>query len=107
MLSPRIARDQGGRRRYKEVDIEWLGFCIKLRESGMPLAQIKRYAELVRQGTGNEQERLALLRNHQQQTLSQIAQLNECLDLISRKADRYEESLARKTTEATQERVGP
>ncbi|MNB63282.1 HTH-type transcriptional regulator AdhR [compost metagenome] len=93
MLSPRISRDGGGRRRYKQADVEWLGLCIKFRASGMPIAQIRRYAELVRQGMGNEQERLAILREHQQRTVSQIAQLNDCLELISRKVDTYEQHL--------------
>ena len=38
--------------------------CVKLRESGMPLADLKRFAELVRQGSGNEAKRLQLLDTH-------------------------------------------
>ncbi|HTX81197.1 MAG TPA: MerR family transcriptional regulator [Streptosporangiaceae bacterium] len=60
MLASPVQRDPDGHRAYSEQDLEWLDLCIKLRSSGMPLAAIGRYAELVRQGEGNEQDRLAL-----------------------------------------------
>jgi DNA-binding transcriptional MerR regulator len=95
MLSTQIPRTGGRNRRYSATDLEWLDICVKLRTSGMPLAKIRRYAELVREGPGNEPERLELLREHQRQVATQVAQLNECLDLITRKAEVYEQHLAR------------
>jgi hypothetical protein len=44
--------------------VKWLQIGIKLRRSGMPLAKIRRFAELVREGPGNEEQRLELLREH-------------------------------------------
>ncbi len=35
---------------YDEDDLEWLEICSNLRASGMPLAGIRRYAELIRRG---------------------------------------------------------
>src|SRR5690349_21418644 len=61
LLATPVYRAPGGRRVYSEWDLEWLELCIKLRESGMPITAIRRYAELVRQGTGNEKERLDVL----------------------------------------------
>lgn len=83
-----------GRRRYTEWDLEWLDLCLKLRSSGMPLSAIRRYTELVQQGAGNEADRLALLREHQQRVTAQIAELMACQELISFKVKLYEESLA-------------
>ncbi|MEV5707920.1 MerR family transcriptional regulator [Actinoallomurus sp. NPDC052274] len=57
-----VRRGPAGRRVYSENDVEWLTVCIILRASGMPLPAIRRYTELVREGDGNEEERLALLR---------------------------------------------
>jgi DNA-binding transcriptional MerR regulator len=57
-----VQRTADGRRAYSESDLEWLELCVKLRSSGMPLAAIRQYAELVRQGAGNEQDRLTILR---------------------------------------------
>jgi DNA-binding transcriptional MerR regulator len=94
ILPDPVRRDPGGRRVYGQHDVEWLAVCIKLRASGMPLPEIRRYAQYVRQGPGNEQERLALLREHRERVLAQMAELTECLNLISNKIDVYEGSLA-------------
>ena len=97
LLATPVYRDSGGRRVYSEWDLEWLELCIKLRESGMPLTAIRRYAELVREGEGNESGRLGLLREHQERITAQLTALRACLDVISFKVALYEERLARGT----------
>ena len=99
MLSQHVARGTGGHRRYRPDDVYWLRICIKLRASGMPLANIRRLAELVREGPGNEQERLELLREQQKRVENQLAELEECLRIISRKVGIYEQHLADGTAE--------
>ena len=94
MLSQNVARGAGGHRRFSPQEVNWLRICIKLRRSGMPLAKIRRFAELVREGPGNEQQRLELLREHQGRVESQLAELEECLRIISRKVGIYEEHVA-------------
>lgn len=101
LLSTRIARDEGGRRRYSEVDVEWLYICTRLRASGMPIAQIRRFAELVRMGSGNEHERLEILKEHQQRVVSQMEHLNDCLEVITLKTNIYENYLNRNEPEQT------
>jgi DNA-binding transcriptional MerR regulator len=96
-LLPTPVRRTAGRRLYTDWDLEWLDLCIKLRSSGMPLSSIRRYTELVRQGAGNEADRLALLRQHQERVTAQIAELTACLEMISFKVKLYEESLAANT----------
>jgi DNA-binding transcriptional MerR regulator len=94
LLSEHVARGTGGHRIYGLEDVKWLGICTKLRRSGMPLAQIRRFAELVREGPGNEEQRLELLREHQRRVEQQLAELDECLRIISRKVGVYEQHLA-------------
>jgi DNA-binding transcriptional MerR regulator len=94
LLATPVYRAPGGRRVYSEWDLEWLDLCIKLRGSGMPLTAIRRYAELVRQGNGNEKERLAVLRQHQDRVRAQLTALTACLEMISFKVRIYEEGLA-------------
>src|ERR671934_2535222 len=94
MLSQHVARGTGGRRRYRPDDVYWLRICIKLRASGMPLAKIRRLAELVREGPGNEEQRLELLREQQRHVENQLAELEECLRVITRKVGVYEQQLA-------------
>jgi DNA-binding transcriptional MerR regulator len=89
-----IQRATDGRRSYGDDDLEWLDLCVKLRSSGMPLTAIRHYAELVREGPGNEEDRLTVLREHQQRLTEQIAELTACLEMISFKVGYYEDSLA-------------
>jgi DNA-binding transcriptional MerR regulator len=93
ILATAVHRDSGGRRRYTEDDVDWLTLCTVLRASGMPLPEIRRYTELVRLGTGNEPERLVLLRAQQDRIAAQMAQLNRSLDLIRFKIGVYEDHL--------------
>jgi DNA-binding transcriptional MerR regulator len=95
LLATPVHRDGGGRRLYSEWDVEWLELCIKLRESGMPLVAIRRYTELVREGEGNEADRLGLLREHEERITTQLTALQACLEVISFKVRLYEERLAR------------
>jgi DNA-binding transcriptional MerR regulator len=93
ILANPVRREAGGRRVYSEHDVEWLNLCMVLRASGMPLPAIRCYTELVRQGTGTEAERLALLREHQARVRSQIEQLHRALDQIGYKVGVYEDLL--------------
>lgn len=90
-----IQRTASGRRRYGAADVDWLLICVKLRRSGMPLADLKRFAELVRRGPGNETERLQLLDSHQRRVEAQIQALEDCRSLIAWKVGVYAEHLAR------------
>lgn len=93
LLANPLQRAADGRRSYSEDDLEWLELCVKLRSSGMPVASIRRYAELVRAGAGNEADRLVILREHQERLTAQIAALTACLETVSFKVKLYEESL--------------
>ena len=89
-----VDRTNGGRRRYRELDLEWITICTRLRATGMPIKVIRRYAELVAAGRGNEDERLDLLESHRDQVLAEIAELQEHLRLITHKIDVYRGRLA-------------
>ena len=97
ILADPVRREGNGRRVYSADDVEWLEMCIKFRSSGMPLDTIRRYTDLVRQGGGNEKERLALLKSHQEAVAAQIEELTECLRMITYKVDIYTEHLDRGT----------
>ncbi|MEU7848531.1 MerR family transcriptional regulator [Micromonospora parva] len=94
LLASEVQRDGSGRRVYSAWDVEWLTNCVKFRASGMPLATIGRLAQLVREGGGNEAERLDLLRAHRRHITEQLARLRDCLELIDGKVVSYERHLA-------------
>jgi DNA-binding transcriptional MerR regulator len=89
LVVTRVDRTSGGRRRYRQLDLDWIKICTKLRATGMPIKVIRRYAELVSAGRGNEPERLALLESHRAEVLARLAELEENLQLIDRKIGVY------------------
>jgi DNA-binding transcriptional MerR regulator len=92
MLAP-VDRSATGHRRYTERDLTWIELVSRLRATGMPIRDVRRYADLVRGGAGNEQERLDLLRAHRQQVLAQLAEVQEHLGAIDRKIGIYVDKL--------------
>ena len=94
LLLGAVPRASGGRRVYSEVDVEWLQLCNRFRSCGMPLSDIRRYAELVAAGPGNEGERMQLLRSHEQRIRVELHQMAENLAVIESKARLYAEHLA-------------
>ena len=92
LLTP-IERNGSGHRRFTAEEVEWVVVCTKLRATGMPIRRIREYAELVRAGDGNEQERLALLRAHLQLVLAKLAEVQEHLGAIDRKIGIYVDRL--------------
>jgi DNA-binding transcriptional MerR regulator len=89
-----VDRTAGGRRRYRQLDLEWIKVCSRLRATGMPIKSIRRYAELVAAGAGNEKDRLALMEAHRADVIAKLAELQENLELIDHKIDVYRGRLA-------------
>jgi DNA-binding transcriptional MerR regulator len=89
-----VERTNGGRRRYQQLDLDWMTMCTKLRATGMPIKAIRRYAQLVSAGPGNEQERLALMEAHRAEGTAKLAHLRENLEPIDHKIGVYRGRLA-------------
>ncbi|WP_449060906.1 MerR family transcriptional regulator [Planomonospora algeriensis] len=88
-LVPEVGRDAAGHRSYTGADLAWLEFLTKLRRTGMPIADMCRYAELVRRGPETAAERRRILQAHRERVLQRIAQLDGDLAILDRKIDMY------------------
>ena len=88
LLAP-IERNGSGHRRFTAEDVEWVSVCTRLRATGMPIRRIRRYAELVREGEGNEAERLALLEAHREDVRERLREVKRNLELIDYKIELY------------------
>jgi DNA-binding transcriptional MerR regulator len=88
LLAP-VDRNGSGHRRYTPEDVGWIVVCTKLRATGMPIRRIREYAELVREGEGNEAKRLALLEAHREDVRRQLREVRRNLELIDYKIDLY------------------
>jgi DNA-binding transcriptional MerR regulator len=89
-----VDRTAGGRRRYQQLDLDWITVCAKLRATGMPIKTIRRYAQLVSAGHGNEEERLALMEAHRADVTVKLAEIQENLKVIDHKINVYRGRLA-------------
>jgi DNA-binding transcriptional MerR regulator len=89
-----VDRTAGGWRRYQQLDLDWITVCTKLRATGMPIKTIRRYAQLVSAGPGNEQERLAVMEAHRAEVTAKLAEVQENLKVIDHKINVYRGRLA-------------
>lgn len=87
LLAP--PRDAAGRRRYGPDELRALAFIARLRSTGMPIRQIKEYADAVRAGRGDQDGR-SLLVSHRSQLVADIAERRAHLSAIDRKIASYE-----------------
>ncbi len=94
LLDP-VDRNEGGHRRYREEDLDLIRFLSKLRTTGMPIREVRRYTELMRQGESTNEERLALLEAHRETVLERLEETARNLDQIEWKINFYREGLER------------
>lgn len=84
-----VGRDNNGYRRFVQADVEWINFLRELKATGMPLAQMQRFAELRRQGDETASLRRNMLERHRIEVLNQIEALNGSLAMIDFKIERH------------------
>jgi DNA-binding transcriptional MerR regulator len=94
LLRP-VPRSSSGHRRYAADDLRWIQLVTRLRATGMPIRDVRRYADLVRAGDGNEAERLELLHAHRDIVLARLAEVNQHLDAIDTKIALYQDKVGR------------
>lgn len=95
-----ICRDAAGRRVFSEQQIGWLHVGVKLRSTGMPLPDIRRYVKLVRAGSDTVAERLQLLREHEARVRAHLADVQDVLATIEAKVITYASRVAEGTADS-------
>ncbi|KJY38733.1 MULTISPECIES: MerR family transcriptional regulator [Streptomyces] len=88
-LMPHVDRSHSGQRRFSDKDLHWLGFVGKLRATGMSVADMVRYAELVREGDHTVDERRELLERTRREVLARVAELTDALEVLDFKIALY------------------
>lgn len=83
-----VKRADNNHRRYAQADIVWLEFLKRLRATGMPIADMKAFAALRRQGAVSLPQRRQMLERHHDTVATQIAALQENLEAIQSKIER-------------------
>jgi DNA-binding transcriptional MerR regulator len=90
-----VARTTGGRRLYSDDDVGWLDILRCLRDTGMPIAAMLRYAQLCREGDHTIGARVTLLEEHDRAVDEQLAHLRAQQRHLRDKIHWYKEGPAR------------
>ncbi|KOV65779.1 MerR family transcriptional regulator [Streptomyces sp. MMG1121] len=89
-LIERVGRTTGNQRRYQTADLAWLEFLLRLRETGMSIADMQRFARLRAQGDTTIAGRLAMLREHRAELADRIRSLRRNAAALDDKIAHYE-----------------
>lgn len=84
-----IARTPTGQRRFTDDHLEWLSVLKCLRDTGMPVEQMHRFATLARDGDHTIPERIAILQAHKLAVDARMDDLAAKRDYILGKIDYY------------------
>ncbi len=76
-LIPGTKRDSYNQRIFDDMELEWLFVSISLRDTGLPLKEIKRYIELYQQGDSTLQQRFEIMSKQREKTLEEIEKLEQ------------------------------
>ncbi|MFD6210005.1 MULTISPECIES: MerR family transcriptional regulator [unclassified Peribacillus] len=87
-------RNSHGVRLYNDSHVKWLEFVKRLRETQMPIEQIKKYAQLFKEGDQTSKERLNLLENHHRSIQIQIETLKYTEEMLDKKIAAYRQHLS-------------
>ncbi|MCC3766942.1 MerR family transcriptional regulator [Streptomyces sp. UNOC14_S4] len=88
-LMPHVDRSHTGQRRYTGRDLDWLDLVGRLRLTGMPVADMVRYAQMVREGEHTFAAREKLLSAHRDDVRRRIEELRSTLDVLDHKIGIY------------------
>ncbi|MGW5351529.1 MerR family transcriptional regulator [Streptomyces sp. NPDC004031] len=88
-LMPHVDRSNTGQRRFRNRDLDWLAFVGKLRLTGMPVADMVTYAEMVKAGEQTFAQRKALLEATREDVVARIAELQDTLTVLDHKIGTY------------------
>ena len=85
-----LPRTAGGHRVFDDAALGLLDVVMRLRRTGMPVADVRRFVELVRAGGDDGlQARLALLRSHRAEVAARLEELTADLTVIDWKIAAY------------------
>jgi DNA-binding transcriptional MerR regulator len=88
-LFPLVERDSSQRRRYSPRDVALLQTLARLRRTRMPTREMREFTRLVTEGAATHSQRLALLAGHRERIVARLAELQDDLAALGKKAEHY------------------
>lgn len=91
----RVGRSGSGHRRYDAAAVRRLVFLTRMRTSGMPIRDLRRYVDLVEEGEDTVPARLAMLAEHREALRTRIDDLQLALAATDYKIALYSQDMDR------------
>lgn len=91
-ILPPISRDGGGRRVYSQENLVWLEIVACLKQTHMPVTEIKEIVRLSILGDQTIGERKTMLLDHRKVMVDQVNALKESIKKIDKKIAFYDGS---------------
>jgi DNA-binding transcriptional MerR regulator len=88
-MLPFVRRNEAGIREFSDNDLEWIFLICCLKNTGMPIKQIKKFIDLCIVGDETLAIRRQMLLTHRKDTLRKISDLQKNLAKIDAKIEYY------------------
>lgn len=92
-LLSHVDRSPGGFRQYTDEDMEALGLICCLKNTGMSLQEITRFVSLTHEGDQTLKERVELLREHRENVIQRMQEMQKYLEKVTWKLNYFSEKL--------------
>ena len=89
------SRKENNHRIYDDGDVNWMQFIKRLKETGMPIKEIRKYARLRSEGAATMGERMQMLARHRHSLDEKIKQLKKHRRKLDEKIEYYKNQIGR------------
>jgi DNA-binding transcriptional MerR regulator len=97
-LFPFVERNRNGARIFKDSDFQWLDTIVALKNTGMPIKEIRQYIEWAMEGDSTIAQRFECIKKQKKLVEKQLAEFENYAKLLEYKEWYYERALAAGTT---------
>lgn len=98
-LIPHVPRTGGGIREYGDEDCRWVEFIKCMRGAGLPVEALIEYVSLFQRGESTRDARKDILIEQRNLLIERMKEMQQSLEKLNAKIDRYDEVLAPKERE--------
>ena len=96
-LLPFVDKKPNGTRVFKDEDFQWLAIIACMKNSGMPIKDIKKFMDFCNEGDNTLKERLKIFIERKEAVQKQIEELNKVMETINHKIWYYETAIEAET----------
>lgn len=92
-LFPDITRNYNNIRLFSEKDLEWIKIVQCLRDTDMPITEVRKYVELCKEGDSTIEERFQMLFAQREKAEAELKEMKKRIALLDWKLNYYKNCL--------------